>query len=652
MFHRRPALYPPLNPTQIYRIMQLKNYSIGFRVACGFALVIALVVAIIVPLLLKRINHVIAEAEQRELSALQGSLMAKLESETDLAGTLSHLVAGLPPVQEALAERDRDTLQRWFLPGFDSLQQEYGVKQFQFHLAPATSFLRIHKPEKHGDDLSSLRPTIVDTNRRQTAISGVDVGVAGLGIRGLEPVFAQGQHVGSLEFGMSFGDSFFQQFHDEYGAEAGLVLEDNGNAQLFASTTGETLLPDAAREKVLAGETVVHHTQHDGTPLAVTGRPLTDYAGKSIGVMEVALDSSSYESAMASARNTSLVVAALAIVIGMGLALWLARSITRPLRNTATAMQDIAAGEGDLTRRLDDSGRDELSELARQFNAFVTRMQQTMRDVRHSAHSVGNAAGELTRSSQELATRTDQAAANLHETSSSMDEITSTVSASADSAREAHSLVASTSDLAGQGQSAMEQVADAMKSINTSSEKITAIVTTMDAIAFQTNLLALNASVEAARAGEHGRGFAVVAQEVRTLASRSSDASHEIRDLVTTSSAHTRSGVGLVEEAEQRMSDITQGIDTIRGVIDDISAGATEQSAGITQVNTAVSQMDSVTQQNATMVQSSASSASAMQEHAERLNHLIDSFILEGHQTTGKELATPSSSSLPGTDKS
>lgn len=150
----------------------------------------------------------------------------------------------------------------------------------------------------------------------------------------------------------------------------------------------------------------------------------------------------------------------------------------------------------------------------------------------------------------------------------------------------------------------------------------------IDAIAFQTNILALNASVEAARAGEHGRGFAVVAQEVRTLASRSSNASKEIRALIDTSVQHTHTGAELVRNAGATMREIVESVSKVTDVIGEISAGAKEQSSGIGQINTAVAEMDTMTQQNAAMVQESTTAAADMRRHAEHLNELVNSFVL------------------------
>ncbi|SFU03898.1 methyl-accepting chemotaxis sensory transducer with Cache sensor [Halomonas saccharevitans] len=561
---------------------------------------------------------------------------------------MSHLASGIPDVQAALAGEDRDRLAALFEPGFATLK-EGGVRQFQFHLPPATSFLRVHKPEKFGDDLSVLRPTIVETNRTQAPVSGVDQGVAGLGIRGIVPVFHRDEHVGSLEFGMSLGQGFFESFANQYGVEAGLHLKTTGGFTSYASSLeGSGLLPDSTLQGAFEGEgereRAVHYTERDGTPLAVMGHVVKDYAGTPIGVVEIALDRTNYVAAMDLARNAALLIAALTLGAGMIVAYWLSRTITRPIKNTVTAMENIAAGEGDLTRRLDDSGRDELSELATQFNAFVARMQQTLREVRGTTYSVYQAAGEISQSSEELATRTEQSAANLQETSASMEEITATVNHSAESASQANQLVQSTAEVARQGKAAMDQVERTMSDINASSAKISDIITMIDSIAFQTNILALNASVEAARAGEHGRGFAVVAEEVRTLASRSSEASQEIRQLIDASTSHTHSGAELVRSAGQTMKDIVASVARVTDVIAEISAGAKEQSNGIGQINTAVAEMDTMTQQNAAMVQQSSSSAGEMKDHAQRLSQLVDSFVLGEEQ---RKMAAPRSEQRP-----
>jgi methyl-accepting chemotaxis protein len=354
------------------------------------------------------------------------------------------------------------------------------------------------------------------------------------------------------------------------------------------------------------------------------------------------------EAAAAADLRQGIIVASL---LGLGLfvvialvAFGLVRRTLGPIKRTSAAMQDIAQGRGDLTRRLAVESGDEIGELGIQFNAFVARMQDTLRDVRNSTLSVHQAAGEISQSSEELATRTDQAAANLQQTSASMEEITSTVNHSADNAQQANKLVQSTAEVAREGESAMGQVESTMQDINDSASRISDIISMIDAIAFQTNILALNASVEAARAGEHGRGFAVVAQEVRILASRSSDASKEIRTLIDASVQHTNSGAQLVRSAGDTMREIVSSVAKVTDVIGEISAGAKEQSSGIGQINTAVAEMDTMTQQNAAMVQESTTAAANMRRHAEHLNQLINSFVLGDDAPTQRHQSLASSS--------
>ncbi|MFC3284830.1 methyl-accepting chemotaxis protein [Litchfieldella rifensis] len=334
---------------------------------------------------------------------------------------------------------------------------------------------------------------------------------------------------------------------------------------------------------------------------------------------------------LARVRNQQYVVIAFSLLVflaSVAIALVGPLKMSRAIRQLTHRIREITEGDGDLTARIDSRRNDEIAELANQFNVFVARIDKTLQSVRTSTRSVHGASSEIAKSSQELASRTEQAASNLQQTSASMEEVTATVNNTSDAAQQANQLVQSTAEVARQGHQAMRQVENTMDEISTSASQIKEIITLIDGIAFQTNILALNASVEAARAGEHGRGFAVVAQEVRTLASRSSDASRDIRELIDTSVARTQSGASLVKSTGKTMQEIVESIERVTEVIADISTGAKEQSQGIGQVNTAVTELDSMTQHNAAMVEQTSSAADEMREQVERLNALIASFRL------------------------
>ena len=303
-------------------------------------------------------------------------------------------------------------------------------------------------------------------------------------------------------------------------------------------------------------------------------------------------------------------------------------TMSRAIRQVTLRIKDITEGEGDLTARIHSQRRDEIGELAQQFNAFIQRIDDTLQSVSHSTISLQHASSEIAKGSQELATRTEQAAANLQQTSASMEQIAAVVNNASESAQQANQLALSTREIAQQGLTAMHSVEHTMGAINESSHQIGDIVSMIESIAFQTNILALNASVEAARAGEHGRGFAVVAQEDRTLAGRASDASKSIAQLVGNSVTRTQSGVSQVKAASYTLHSMMQSIERVADVVAEISAGAKEQSVGIGQVNTAVNELDSMTQHNASMVEESSAAAAELREQADRLSTLVGSFKL------------------------
>ncbi|MBT2785217.1 MULTISPECIES: methyl-accepting chemotaxis protein [unclassified Halomonas] len=328
-------------------------------------------------------------------------------------------------------------------------------------------------------------------------------------------------------------------------------------------------------------------------------------------------------------QQTSTVIIALIIfIVATLIALLGPLMMSRAIRQISGRIKEITEGDGDLTARIDSQRRDEIGELAQQFNAFIKRIDDTLQSVSSSTVSLQHASTEIAKSSQELSARTEQAAANLQQTSASMEQIAAVVNNASDSAQQADQLALSTRDLAQQGLHSMHSVEQTMDTINDSSSEISNIVSLIDSIAFQTNILALNASVEAARAGEHGRGFAVVAQEVRILASRSSDASKNIATLINTSLSRTKSGVDQVKQTGATMQEMVKSIERVANVIAEISAGAKEQSVGIGQVNDAVNELDSMTQHNASMVEESSAAAAELREQADRLSVLVGAFKL------------------------
>ncbi|WP_284041263.1 methyl-accepting chemotaxis protein [Vreelandella olivaria] len=326
----------------------------------------------------------------------------------------------------------------------------------------------------------------------------------------------------------------------------------------------------------------------------------------------------------------TLLLAILLVIVG-----YATRRALAPIKQTSRAMAGISEGKGDLTRRLEAKTNDEIGDLAHAFNAFVERMQSTLIEVRGSARTVLAGASHMADGTHELSSRTEQAAANLQETSASMEQIHSTVAHTAQASEQANGLAIEAAGASQRGTESMAEMETKMAAIGESSHKISDIIGLIDSIAFQTNILALNASVEAARAGEQGRGFAVVANEVRTLASRSATAAQDIRALIDVSVNHAQEGNQIVKAAAQQMQEIHRGITQVSDVIGEITAGAREQTSGIEQVNTAVAEMDTMTQQNAAMVSQNASLAAKMRENAQRLDQLMQEFVLgEQHAAT------------------
>ena len=330
-----------------------------------------------------------------------------------------------------------------------------------------------------------------------------------------------------------------------------------------------------------------------------------------------------------SMRMTFMVFVAvlgLTVLVVVPLTLMNSVAITRPVDHAREVA--LAIAQGDLTRRIDTTGRDETADLLRALSHMQQSLSGLVGQVRQASENIHTASNEVASGNADLSHRTEQAAGSLQQTASSMEQLTGNVRQSADAAHQASQMAGSASVVAQRGGEAVSQVVATMDEINHASRRIGDIIGVIDGIAFQTNILALNAAVEAARAGEQGRGFAVVAGEVRSLAGRSAEAAREIKSLIAASVEKVDSGSRQVQDAGATMNEIVASVGRVADIIREITAASSEQSQGIGQVNSAVSALDQMTQQNAALVEQSAAAAESLKDQASTLHDLVARFHL------------------------
>ncbi|MFG0675571.1 methyl-accepting chemotaxis protein [Delftia sp. WSY_7] len=379
-----------------------------------------------------------------------------------------------------------------------------------------------------------------------------------------------------------------------------------------------------------------------GMRTAVSGKDFLLYGQGVPGTnwqLVVAVQRDEALSALGSLLKVSGAIVAISLILAIALLGAVIARVTRRLAVVRDALEDIASGDGDLTRRLSVQGNDELTQIARAFNHFTDKIASVLVRIRESSETVRHASTEIASGNQDLSARTEQQASSLEETAAAMEQLTATVQHNAENARQARQLASSASDIATHGGTVVDQVVRTMGGIEQSSHRIADIIGVIDSIAFQTNILALNAAVEAARAGEQGRGFAVVASEVRTLAQRSATAAKEIKALIDDSVGQVDAGSRLVQDAGATMGKVVESVQRVTAIVTEISNASQEQSTGIAEIGTAVSQMDQSTQQNAALVEEATAAAQSLQQQAAQLADVVAGFRLDSESSRSRSIA-------------